>query len=66
MTTKVKIEIVQEHMPIVVDFTDQDGIVMYTDILKNIGSNLSEYIHFGKRIQIREMTAKEFEALNES
>lgn len=59
MTTRVKIEIVQKHMPIVVEVLRRDGTVSHTQTLSEIGSAASEYVHSGQTLRVREMTTEE-------
>ena len=62
MTTKVKIEIVQKHMPVVVEVLRSDGTVSQTHSLREIGVAAEEYVHSGQTLRVREMTIEE--ALN--
>jgi hypothetical protein len=59
MTTKVKIEIVQKHMRVVVDTLRSDGTVQHTQILSEIGNSAEEYVHSGQTLRVREMTTAE-------
>lgn len=59
MTTKVKIEIMQKHMPVVVEVLRSDGTVQYTNSLSEIGATVSEYVHSGQTLLVREMTTEE-------
>ena len=59
MTTKVKIEIVQKHMPVMVEVLRSDGTVSYTQTLSEIGSAAAEYVHSGQTLRVREMTTEE-------
>ncbi len=59
MTTKVKIEIVQKHMPVVVEVLRSDGTVQYTNAISEIGAAVSEYVHSGQTLRVREMTTEE-------
>lgn len=60
MTTKVKIEIVQMHMPVVVETLRSDGTVQYTQTLNQMGgSGAEEYVHSGQTLRVREMTTEE-------
>jgi hypothetical protein len=54
MTTKVRIEIVQEHMPVEVDVVDSRGIVQRTLVLR-AGDNAEEYVHSGVMLRVREI-----------
>lgn len=59
MTTKVKIEIVQKHMPVIVEVLGSDGTVRHTNALSEIGAAASEYVHSGQTLRVREMTTEE-------
>ena len=59
MTTKVKIEIVQKHIPVVVETLRSDGTVQHTQTLSEIGSCAEEYVHSGQTLRVREMTTEE-------
>ena len=59
MTTKVKIEIVQKHMPVVVEVLRSDGTVSQTHSLREIGVAAEEYVHSGQTLRVREMTTEE-------
>lgn len=59
MTTKVKIEIVQKHMPVVIEVLRSDGTVSHTNSLSEIGASASEYVHSGQTLRVREMTTEE-------
>ena len=59
MTTKVKIEIVQMHMPVVVETLRSDGTVQHTQTLSEIGNGAEEYVHSGQTLRVREMTTEE-------
>lgn len=63
MTTKVKIEIVQNHMPVVVEVLRSDGTVQYTLKLSHTGSAGEEYVHSGQTLRVREMTTAEAHGL---
>lgn len=58
MTTKVKIEIVQPHMPVVVDILRGDGTVQYWQTIQ-FGDTCTEYVHSGQMLRVREMTTEE-------
>ena len=59
MTTKVKIEIVQKHQPVVVEVLRSDGIVSQTQTLREVGAAAEEYVHSGQTLRVREMTTQE-------
>lgn len=60
MTTKVKVEIVQKHMPIVIEVLREDGTVQYTQTLNIVGgSGFEDYVHSGQKLLVREMTTQE-------
>lgn len=59
MTTKVKIEIVQNHMPVIVETLRSDGTVQHTQTLSAIGAGAEEYVHSGQTLRVREMTTEE-------
>ncbi len=59
MTTKVKIEIVQRHMPVVVEVLRSDGTIQHTLRLTDLGEAAEEYVHSGQTLRVREMTTAE-------
>lgn len=59
MTTKVTIQIVQKHMPVVVETLRSDGSVQYTQTLNDVGGGAEEYVHSGQTLRVREMTTEE-------
>ena len=59
MTTKVKIEIVQEHMPVIVETLRSDGTVQHTKTLIELGVGAEEYVHSGQTLRVREITIEE-------
>jgi hypothetical protein len=59
MTTKVKIALTQQHMPVVVDVVYADGRVGQTQTLRELGSAAEEYVHSGQTLRVREMTTQE-------
>lgn len=59
MTTKVKIEIAQKHMPVIVEVLRSDGTVGQTQTLSEIGQAAEEYVHSGQSLRVREMTTEE-------
>ncbi len=59
MTTRVRIELVQEHMPVIVEVLRADGTVQYTGQLTSTGNALEDYVHSGQTIRVREMTTAE-------
>lgn len=66
MTTKVKIEITQSHMPVVIETLRSDGTVAMTRRIVNIGDSGDEYVHSGQTIRVREMTSAEMHAKGEA
>ena len=60
MTTKVKIELAQKHMPVVVEVLRNDGTVGQTQTLSELGQAAEEYVHSGQMLRVREMTTAEF------
>jgi len=66
MTTKVKIELAQEHMPVIVEVLDETGRVRYTARLLALGAWHAEYVHSGQTLRIREMTTAEMHADQET
>ena len=62
MTTKVKIEIVQNHMPVVVETLRIDGSIAHTQRLRDAGEAAEEYVHSGQVLRVREMTTEEMAA----
>ena len=59
MTTKVKIEIAQQHMPVVVEVLRSDGTVQHTSRLTDCGDAVEEDVHSGQTLRVREMTTQE-------
>ena len=59
MTTKVKIEIVQLHMPVVIETLRSDGTVQHTQTLAIQDAGVEEYVHSGQTMRVREMTTEE-------
>lgn len=59
MTTKVKIELIQENMPVVVEILASDGRLRYTQTLRAIGNAAEDYVHSGQTLRVREMTTEE-------
>lgn len=59
MTTRVKIQIIQEHMPIVVETLRSDGTIAHHQIIRNKESIAEEYVHSGQTLRVREMTTAE-------
>ena len=59
MTTKVKIELAQKHMPVVVEVVYCDGRVGQTQTLRELGITAEEYVHSGQTLRVREMTTQE-------
>ena len=59
MTTKVRIEIVQEHMPVIVEVLRSDGTIQHTSQLVSKGNAAEDYVHSGQTLRVREMTTAE-------
>jgi hypothetical protein len=59
MTTKVSVQLIQPHIPVVIETVASDGRVRYTQTLKTIGSEAQEYVHSGQWLRVREMTTQE-------
>lgn len=59
MTTKVKIELAQKHMPVVVEVVYANGRVGQTQTLRELGIAAEEYVHSGQTLRVREMTTQE-------
>jgi hypothetical protein len=59
MTTKVQFQIVQEHMPVVIEVIRNDGTVAYTTTLQKLFDKANEYVHSGQTLRVREMTTEE-------
>ena len=59
MTTRVQIEIIQQHIPVAVDVVRSDGTVSMTMTLRQIGQVTQEYVHSGQTLRVREMTTEE-------
>lgn len=59
MTTKVKIELSQEHMPVVVEVLRSDGAIQYTHTLRRVSQAVEDYVHSGQTLRVREMTTQE-------
>lgn len=55
MTTKVKIEIVQAHLPVAIDLQRPDGSVQILHILSEPGQIAEEYVHSGQSLIVREI-----------
>ena len=64
MTTKVRIEIVQDHMPVIVEVLRSDGTIQHTSQLASKGNAAEEYVHSGQTLRIREMTTAEMAVLH--
>lgn len=58
MTTKVKIELVQEHMPVVVEVAGREVAV-----LLEAGESHEDYVHSSQQIVVRELTPDELSSL---
>jgi hypothetical protein len=59
MTTKVKIEIVQAHMPVIVEVLRSDGSISTASTLSAIGVSVQDYVHSRQTLRVREMTTEE-------
>lgn len=59
MTTRVRVEVVQKHMPVVVEVLYNDGTIKQVQVLNEIGTSLEDYVHSGQMLRIREMTTEE-------
>jgi hypothetical protein len=64
MTTRVRVEIVQENMPVVVEVLDSGLIVSRTHTLKGLGATAEEYVHSDLTLRVREMTTAELHNTN--
>jgi len=53
MTTRVKIEITQEHNPVVVTFQSE------RHILRKNGESITAYVHSSSEVHVTEMTSAE-------
>lgn len=60
MTTKVKVELAQKHMPVIVEVLRSDGTVGQTQTISELGQAAEEYVHSGQTLRVREMTTEEF------
>lgn len=54
MTTKVKIELIQEHLPVVIE---SNGNILST--LFKVGHVFEAYVHSAQQLTVREMTTAE-------
>jgi hypothetical protein len=59
MTTKVKIELLEPHTPVIVEVLRDDGIPRHVCVLREKGSATEEYVHSGQTLRVREMTTQE-------
>ncbi len=59
MTTQVKIEITQEHVPVIVETLRSDESVQHRQTLTAVGAIAVEYVHSGQTLRVREMTTDE-------
>ena len=63
MTTRVKIELLQDHMPVRVEVvgTTSDGEerMLHFSELSQVGASAEEYVHSGQMLRVREMTTAE-------
>ena len=59
MTTKVKVELAQKHMPVIVEVLRNDGTVWQTQTISELGQAAEEYVHSGQTLRVREMTTEE-------
>ena len=62
MTTKVKVELAQKHMPVIVEVLRNDGTVGQTQTISELGQSAEEYVHSGQTLRVREMTPEEKQA----
>lgn len=62
MTTKVKVELAQKHMPVVVEVLRNDGTIGQTRTISELGQSVEDYVHSGQTLRVREMTAEEAQA----
>jgi hypothetical protein len=62
MTTKVKVQITQRHMPVIVEVLQGNGNETHVRqvTLPELGSAVEEYVHSGQVLRVREMTTEEF------
>lgn len=54
MTTKVKITLVQPHIPVVVEIAGREVAVLFKE-----GQSHEDYVHSAQQIKVREMTTAE-------
>ena len=54
MTTKVKIELVQEHIPVAVEIAGREVAVLF-----KAGQSHEDYVHSAQQITVRELTTAE-------
>lgn len=59
MTTKVRIQVAQKHLPVVVEAVRSDGTIAYTHTLTDLDSYTLEYVHSGQTLRVREMNTQE-------
>lgn len=59
MTTRVKIELIQEHIPVIVEVLRDDGVARHVCVLRKKGNSTDEYVHSGQTLRVREMTTAE-------
>ena len=63
MTTKVRIEMLEDHTPVVVEVINKlpDGKerLRHYSMLSQAGASTEEYIHSGQTLRIRELTTAE-------
>jgi len=57
MTTKVRIEIVQQHMPVEIFIVDADGKERRAYHLDEAGKAIEEYVHSGQSLKVVEAKA---------
>lgn len=59
MTTRVRVTVVQKHMPVLIEVIRSDGRVAHTTKLNDTSSYVEEYVHSGQTLRVREMTTEE-------
>jgi hypothetical protein len=59
MTTKIKIEMVEKHMPIAIETIGSDGKISAKQYINDAGVSLVDYVHSGQSFIVREATQDE-------
>jgi len=59
MTTKVRVELVQKHIPVIIEILRKDGSISQTQTISEFGAAVEEYVHSGQSMRVREMTTEE-------